>query len=159
VSSPVLQPKGATAPDAPAPSSAQAAKSQDGFAGVLHHAVHHHPHHHRTHHHAPHAVAVSADVKAAVYHAIRAEGVPAAWRSSLLFIAAQESSGHVGARNTADSARGLFKLTRASWHLNPNGAASFGNAVEEARGGIRYIQCRYDTAPKAEAFWRTHHWY
>ncbi len=36
---------------------------------------------------------------------------------------------------------------------------SFGNAVEEAQGGIRYIQQRYGTADNAVAFWRQHHWY
>ncbi len=157
MSSLVSQPEGAGRPDATAPATGAGAKSQHGFAGVLHHAVHHHHHHNR--HHAPHAVTISPDVKHAVDQAIGAEHVPTAWRSSLLFIAAQESSGHVGARNTTDSARGLFQLTRASWHMNPNGAASFGNAQEEAQGGIRYIQARYDTAPKAEAFWRAHHWY
>ncbi len=104
-------------------------------------------------------VPISPQVKQAVDAAIGAEGVPSTWRSSLLFIAAQESSGQVGVKNTTDSARGLFQLTRASWHLNPNGAESFGNATEEARGGIRYIQARYTTAPNAEAFWRAHHWY
>ena len=105
-------------------------------------------------------MAVSKGVVQAVEDAIHAEHVPAGtWRNSLLFLAAQESSGQVGARNNTDSARGLFQLTRASWHLNPNGAASFGNAREEAQGGIRYIEARYTTALSAEAFWRTHHWY
>ena len=102
---------------------------------------------------------MSPAVTHAVDQAIAAEHVPANWRHSLLFIAAQESSGHVGVRNSTDSARGLFQLTRASWHLNPNGAASFGNAREEAQGGIRYIQARYTTALSAESFWREHHWY
>ncbi len=102
---------------------------------------------------------MSPKVEAAVDEAIEAEHVSPGWRNSLLFIAAQESSGHVGARNNADSARGLFQLTRASWHLNPNGAASFGNAREEAQGGIRYIEARYTTALSAESFWRLHHWY
>jgi SLT domain-containing protein len=128
----------------------------------MHHALHHHHHHHQAHHHrhhAPNAVAVGAEVRTAVDQAIGAEKVPATWRDSLLFIAAQESSGHVGARNTTDSARGLFQLTKAAWHHNPNGAASFGNAREETQGAIRYIQARYTTAPNAEAFWRVHHWY
>jgi SLT domain-containing protein len=43
--------------------------------------------------------------------------------------------------------------------LNPNGTQSFGNAVEEAQGGIRYIQQRYGTADNAVAFWLQHRWY
>jgi hypothetical protein len=137
--------------------------TQHGFADMVHQAAHRHHHHghhaHHGRHHAPHEVALSPQIKAAVDQAIGAEHVPPTWRNSLLFIAAQESSGRVGARNTTDTARGLFQLTQASWHLNPKGAASFGNATEEAQGGIRYIQARYTTAPHAEAFWRAHHWY
>jgi SLT domain-containing protein len=72
---------------------------------------------------------------------------------------AQESAGTVDARNPVHSARGLFQLTAANYHLNPNGARSFGNAVEEAQGGIRYIEQRYGSADNAVAFWRQHHWY
>jgi len=50
---------------------------------------------------------------------------------------ARESGGRVHAKDLVHSARGLFQLTAANYHLNPHGAASFGNAVEEARGGIR----------------------
>ena len=45
---------------------------------------------------------------------------------------AQESGGQVNVQNPVHSARGLFQLTAANYHLNPNGAGSFGNAVEEA---------------------------
>lgn len=143
------------------PSATSTAAPAGAFAAALHHARHHHHAHHTHHarHHAPNNSSVSPQVAAAVDEAIGAEHVPASWRSSLLFIAAQESSGRVGVRNTTDSARGLFQLTRASWQHNPNGVASFGNAREEAQGGIRYIQARYETAPNAEAFWRAHHWY
>jgi SLT domain-containing protein len=72
---------------------------------------------------------------------------------------AQESAGQVDVRNPVHSARGLYQLTRANYHLNPNGERSFGNAVEEAQGGIRYIQQRYGTADNAVAFWRQHRWY
>ena len=71
----------------------------------------------------------------------------------------RESGGRTGVANRTDTARGLFQLTRASYHLNPNGAASFGNPVEEAQGGIRYIQERYQTADNAVAFWQRHGWY
>ena len=64
-----------------------------------------------------------------------------------------------GYENPVHSARGLYQLTAANYHYNPNGAASFGNAVEEAQGGIRYIRARYGTADKAVAFWKQHHWY
>jgi hypothetical protein len=156
------QPQAAGAADAlSSGTGAATAKAQSGFADAVQHAQHHHHHAHHAHHrhHAPNAVNVSPVVKAAVDKAIGAEHVSPSWRSSLLFIAAQESSGRVGVHNSTDSARGLFQLTRASWHLNPKGAASFGNATEEAQGGIRYIEARYETAPNAEAFWRAHHWY
>jgi hypothetical protein len=96
---------------------------------------------------------------AALVQAMDREGVPQSWRPALQFIMAHESGGQVGARNPVHSARGLFQLTAAHYHLNPNGARSFGNAVEEAQGGIRYIQQRYGTADNAVAFWRQHRWY
>jgi hypothetical protein len=54
---------------------------------------------------------------------------------------------------------GLFQLTAAHYHLNANGVLSFGNAVEEAQGGIRYIRQRYGTADNAVAFRQRHRWY
>jgi hypothetical protein len=159
VTAPVSQPEEAGTSNSAASAPGAAIKQHQKFSEALHHAVHHHHHHHHNRHHAPNPVAITPEVRAAVDQAIGAEKVPPAWQDSLLFIAAQESSGRVGARNTTDSARGLFQLTRASWHHNPNGAASFGNAREETQGAIRYIQARYTTAPKAEAFWRAHHWY
>lgn len=102
---------------------------------------------------------IPAQSDAALQQAMKLEGVPASWGGSLRFIMAQESAGQVNAKNPWHSARGLFQLTAANYHLNPNGARSFGNAVEEAQGGIRYIQQRYGTAGNAEAFWRQHHWY
>jgi Transglycosylase SLT domain len=103
--------------------------------------------------------ALPAQSDAALSHAMTLEGVPSSWQSGLRFIMAQESGGQVNARNPVHSARGLFQLTAANYHLNPNGAGSFGNAVEEAQGGIRYIQQRYGTADNAVTFWRQHHWY
>jgi hypothetical protein len=96
---------------------------------------------------------------AALQRAMTLEGVPASWKPGLSFIMAQESGGQVNAKNPVHSARGLFQLTAANYHLNPHGTASFGDAVEEAQGGIRYIQQRYGTADNAVAFWRSHHWY
>lgn len=103
--------------------------------------------------------ALPGDTDAALTQAMVLEGVPASWQDSLRFIVAKESSGRVDARNPVHSARGLFQLTAANYHLNPKGAASFGNAVEEAQGGIRYIKQRYGTADNAVAFWHQHHWY
>jgi hypothetical protein len=96
---------------------------------------------------------------AALSKAMTLEGVPSSWQDGLRFIMDKESSGKVDARNPVHSARGLFQLTQANWHFNPNGAASFGNAVQEAQGGIRYIRQRYGTADNAVTFWQTHHWY
>jgi hypothetical protein len=103
--------------------------------------------------------AIPAQSDVALRQAMTIEGVPTSWQSSLRFIMAQESGGQVNAKNPWHSARGLFQLTAANYHFNPNGAGSFGNALEEAQGGIRYIQQRYGTAENAAAFWRQHHWY
>jgi hypothetical protein len=105
------------------------------------------------------ASVIPAQSDAALQQAMNLERVPQSWRSGLEFIMAQESTGKVDARNPVHSARGLFQLTRAHYHLNPHGERSFGNAVEEAQGGIRYIQQRYGTADNAVAFWRQHRWY
>jgi hypothetical protein len=103
--------------------------------------------------------AIPAQSNAALQQAMDIEGVPQSWRPGLQFIMAQESTGTVGATNPVHSARGLYQLTAANYHFNPNGARSFGNAVEEAQGGIRYIQQRYGTADNAVAFWQQHRWY
>jgi len=73
------------------------------------------------------------------------EGAPSSWRGALEYIVERESGGQVGRRNHTHSARGLFQLTAANYHFNPNGIQSFGDAVEEAQGGIRYIRNRYGT--------------
>jgi hypothetical protein len=102
---------------------------------------------------------IPAQSDAALSQAMTLEGVPESWQQGLRFIMAQESGGRVDVKNPVHSARGLFQLTAVNYHLNPNGARSFGNAVEEAQGGIRYIQQRYGTADNAVAFWNQHHWY
>lgn len=91
--------------------------------------------------------------------AMQLEGVPDSWFNDLAWIMAQESEGKVDVRNPGSSARGLFQLTRVNYSLNPNGELSFGNAVDEARGGIRYIRQRYHTAQAARTFWVSHHHY
>lgn len=96
---------------------------------------------------------------AALTEAMAREFVPESWREGLAFIMGKESSGQIDARNPIHSARGLFQLTRANYHLNPNGEASFGNGVEEAQGGIRYIQQRYGTVDAAVAHWNKVGWY
>jgi hypothetical protein len=105
------------------------------------------------------ASVIPAQSDAALQTAMNLEGVPQSWRPGLQFIMAQESAGTVDAKSPIHSARGLFQLTRVNYHLNPNGEHSFGNAVEEAQGGIRYIQQRYGTADNAVAFWQQHRWY
>ena len=102
---------------------------------------------------------IPAHSDAALRQAMRLEGVPQSWQSGLRFIMAQESGGRVDAQSPVHSARGLFQLIAAQYHLNPNGEKSFGNAVEEAQGGIRYIEQRYGTADNAVAFWQQHQWY
>ncbi|WP_233872467.1 hypothetical protein [Paraburkholderia adhaesiva] len=95
----------------------------------------------------------------ALKDAMQKEGVSSADYDDLLWIMAQESAGIVNARNGGSTARGLFQLLHAQYELNPNGEASFGNAVEECQGGIRYIYGRYHTASRARDFWKRHHWY
>jgi hypothetical protein len=127
------------------------------------HPPHAHGHHARRHggafhthlHQAAHRHATREDL----HSAMSKEGVPTSWEGSLRFIMERESGGQVGVSNTRDTARGLFQLTRASYHLNPHGAASFGDAVEETQGGIRYIEQRYQTADNAARFWQSHGWY
>ncbi len=96
---------------------------------------------------------------AALTQAMMLENVSISWNDSLRFIMGKESGGQVGIQNPSSSARGLFQLTAANYNLNPNGAASFGNGVEEARGGIRYIKQRYGTADNAMAHWQQLQWY
>jgi hypothetical protein len=107
---------------------------------------------------APAATAPGVSI-AALGKAMALEGVPASWQPGLTFIMARESAGKVDAKSPVHSARGLYQLTAANYHYNPQGTASFGNAVEEAQGGIRYIRARYGTADNAVAFWQQHHWY
>jgi hypothetical protein len=95
----------------------------------------------------------------ALREAVDREGVSLSDFDDLLWIMAQESGGIVDARNGASTARGLFQLLQAQYELNPRGANSFGDAVEECQGGIRYIYGRYHSARHARAFWRSHHWY
>ena len=126
------------------------------------HAHHRHHHHHGTPTHGSAAFDKHLDsstVTQALRSALQKEAAPATWEPSLHFIVDHESSGKVGVRNSVDTARGLFQLTASSYHLNPHGAASFGDAVEEAQGGIRYIQQRYRTADNAASFWQRHGWY
>jgi hypothetical protein len=152
----------------------QAAEDAADTAGHrTHRRAHTHGQGHTSFHHAVHrAVArvpatatakptstLPAESVDALSQAMSREGVPASWHHSLAFIMAQESGGKVGVHSPIHSARGLYQLTAANYHYNPNGAASFGNAVEEAQGGIRYIRARYGTADNAAAHWRQHQWY
>jgi hypothetical protein len=147
------------------PASTMAAKTRQP------HRHHGHRHAHAFHHalartHARTAAPrseVAAGLPGAVEDAIRKamtrEGAPASWTDSLRFLVAKESGGQVDVRNPHHSARGLFQLTASNYALNPHGAASFGDAVEEAQGGIRYVRARYGTAEVAAAFWRRKGWF
>jgi hypothetical protein len=95
----------------------------------------------------------------ALREAIELESVPLTEFRDLLWIMAQESGGVVDAHNPASSARGLYQLLKVQYGLNPNGEKSFGNAVEECQGGIRYVMGRYRSAAAARQFWEKHHWY
>lgn len=99
------------------------------------------------------------EAAAALTQAMTREGVPDTWRPGLEFIMHKESRGQIDARNPVHSARGMFQLTRVNYHLNPRGEASFGNGVEEAQGGIRYIRQRYGEVDKAVAHWHRKGWY
>jgi hypothetical protein len=98
-------------------------------------------------------------VQVALREAMRLEGVSLAQYDAFLWIVAQESTGVVGVRNHHSTARGLFQLLRAQYALNPKGEKSFGDPVEECRGGIRYVIGRYHSANAAKIFWQQHHWY
>lgn len=125
----------------------------------------HHRHHHRPVKQAKHAweakdpAIVPVTSQTALRSAMEIEKIPPGQYADLLWIMAQESSGKVNVSNSESTARGLFQLLKAQYSLNPNGVYSFGNAVEECQGGIRYIMGRYHTAEKAKAFWLKHHWY
>ena len=102
---------------------------------------------------------VPASVKNALRQAMQLEGVSMSQYDDFLWIIAQESSGKVGVRNSRSTAHGLFQLLHAQYSLNPHGATSFGNAVEECQGGIHYVLGRYNSATVAKKFWQDHHWY
>ena len=102
---------------------------------------------------------VPAEVQNALRRALQIEDLAMSHFDDLLWIIAQESGGEVGVRNHCSTARGLFQLLRAQYFLNPNGEKSFGNAIEECQGGIRYVVDRYQSAEKAKAFWLQHRWY
>lgn len=114
--------------------------------------------HHHTHRYTEKPV---ADLPHAAVEALRdamhKEGAPDDWFDDLVWIMAQQSEGCVDAENPTSTARGLFQLTEVDYSLLPLGRASFGNAVEECQGGIRYIRQRYQTAAQARAYWHLDH--
>jgi SLT domain-containing protein len=109
--------------------------------------------------HAKDPAAVPPAVQQALREALQREGVAASHYDDLLWILAQESGGRVGVCNGTSTARGLFQLLHMHYGLNPNGEQSFGNAVEECQGGIRYVMQRYRSAEAAKRFWVQHRWY
>lgn len=114
--------------------------------------------HHHTHHCSEKRV---IDLPRAAIEALRdamaKEGAPEDWFDDLAWIMAQESEGYIDAECPTSTARGLFQLTEVDYTLLPRGKASFGDAVEECQGGIRYI-CRHYVNPReARANWYLHH--
>ena len=97
--------------------------------------------------------------RTALRQAMLLEQTPSGEFDDLLWIMAQESEGVVNLQNPKSTARGLFQLTASGYANNPNGVDSFGNAVEDCQGGLRYIKGRYGTAADAKAFWLVHKWY
>ncbi len=162
-------------PDAATAAPAKAAHGKSGAHRHAHHSFHRalvHAGSHRagSHHAGGYAAArprptggrvaaLSEGVEGAIRTAMAREAAPESWTDSLCFLVAKESGGQVDVQHPRHSARGLFQLTAANYPLNPRGAASFGNAVEEAQGGIRYIRARYGTAEAAAEFWREKGWY
>lgn len=102
---------------------------------------------------------ISPVVRTALREAMRLERISSTEYDDFLWLIAQESSGIVGIRNSKSTARGLFQLLRPQYSLNPNGERSFGVAIEECQGGIRYVVGRYRSAAAAKQFWLQHHWY
>lgn len=102
---------------------------------------------------------ISPIVKTALREAMRLERISSTEYDDFLWLIAQESGGIIGARNGQSSARGLFQLLRAQYGLNPNAERSFGIAIEECQGGIRYVVGRYRSAAAAKQFWLQHYWY
>ena len=102
--------------------------------------------------------AVPTTSRNALRKAMAIEGVPLTQFNDLLWIMAQESGGTVGMRNGKLATRGVYQLLPSQCELNPNGEKSFGNAVEECQGGIRYILGRYHTAASARLVWEANHW-
>lgn len=104
--------------------------------------------------------AVPTTSQNALREAMAIEGVALTQFKDLLWfwLMAQESGGMVDLRNGRLSACGMFQLLRPLYELNPDGENSFGNAVEECQGGIRYILGRYHTAASARPVWEAKRW-
>lgn len=101
---------------------------------------------------------VPASSSHALRQAMLTERVPLTQFNDLLWLMAQESGGMVNLRNPRSGARGLFQLLPSQYELNPDGIGSFGNAVDECRGGIRYILGRYHNAASARLAWQANRW-
>lgn len=79
--------------------------------------------------------------------------------SSERYIIQHESGGSTTAKNPHSSAFGLGQLTIANrrHYLGANANTTDpGLQLKAFRG---YVHDRYGTAQRAEAFWRSHHWY
>ncbi|CAB3645367.1 aggregation-promoting factor C-terminal-like domain-containing protein [Paraburkholderia rhynchosiae] len=94
----------------------------------------------------------------ALREAMSIEGVPLTQFNDLLWLMAQESGGAANLRNPKSGARGLYQLLPPQFELNLDGVKSFGDAIEECRGGIRYILGRYHNAASARVAWQANQW-
>jgi hypothetical protein len=102
---------------------------------------------------------VPGNIQEILLQAMAQLSVPNDQLGDLEWIVQHESSGKCGATNSKSTAVGLFQMLKMNYYLFPRGAASIGNCVEEAEGGIKYILGRYHSAGRARIFWESHHWY
>ncbi len=94
------------------------------------------------------------DIQTALHEAMILEHVPETWYDDLAWICAAESPGHTGVKNASGS--GLFQLVSTQAGGTAGSKATLGDAIDEARGGIRYIKDRYGDAANAKVFWLSH---
>ncbi len=113
-------------------------------------------------------VTLPAEKQAYLQQAMQALGIPTDQYDALAYIMQVEGANvgqttniqpPAGSGLPANTAVGLFQMTQANWNYFPNGAASIGNGVEEAEGGINYIMARYGSASAAAAHEQQFKWY
>lgn len=100
------------------------------------------------------------DVKSAVKKALSARGwdTGAEW-DTIDFIVSHESNWDPNAVNPSSGAFGLFQLNPASGTLQQYMPDKSTDPAVQAEAGARYIEDRYGSPVKAQAFWEANHWY